>query len=167
MSHHGKEHETGLAGKVDELSHELHHTTEDNAHQVGVRWLPSGKAVYTESVAPIEHETLPETVQFPDLTDPAFHRERARYYHEEAEKWRTKLYSHDEGLNAKKHNELMGKAAYHEAMAKQHEGLKVPKEHPNPMLPVSRTLEEGPRVRKGKGAGQVMGTGVEAEKSRE
>jgi hypothetical protein len=163
MSHHGHEQETGLRGKVNELKQELHHTTKDDAHEVEVKRTPTGKAIYTESVAPVPKETLPEHIQFPDIMTPEQHLERAKYYRDEAEKWRSKHYGHDDGLNAKKYNDLMGKAHYHEGMAAQPEGLTVPKEHPNPLLPNAAKLESGPRVYKGKGTGQVLGTGAQAQ----
>ena len=159
MSHHGKEFESGATS----LKQELHHTTKDDAHDVAVKRTPTGKAIYAESVAPVPKETLPERVQFPDVMTPEQHLERAKYYSDEAEKWRSKHYGHDDGLNAKKHNDLMGKAHYHQGMAAQPEGLKVPQEHPTPLLNVGAKLEEGARTHKGKGTGQVLGTGAQAQ----
>jgi hypothetical protein len=135
MSHKGNELETGLQGNVGELKQGIRHTTKDDVHEVEVKVTPTGKAIYAESVAPVTKHSIPEKIQFPELMTPEMHRERAKYYTEEAERWRNKHYGHDEGLNAKKYNELMGKAHYHLGLAEQPEGLEVPKHHPLPTQP--------------------------------
>lgn len=163
MSHKGHEQETGLHGNPNELKPALHHTTKDDAKNVSVKKAPGGKAIYTESVAPIDKPSLPEKIQFPDVMTPDQHLAAAKRYEEEANKWRNKEYGNEEGLNAKKHNELKGKAEYHYGMAAQHPGLKPPTEHPTPILPTTSKLEEGPRVYKGKGTGQRMGTSTQAD----
>ncbi len=141
--------ETKLATSADEKARIVHTTAEDASHLKTVV-PPAGhhKPILAESVAPVKKKELPEKFQFPNLMTKEEHLEAAKRYREMAEEWKAGKFNDDHFFNMKRHNELLAKARYHEALAEQPPGTEVTEiihHHPNPEMPPGSRLTSHPR----------------------